>query len=563
MATSIDSSLSHPCGARDQQAVAAKLGRFCRQLCERLVDREGPVRLGLLAVLSGEHILMVGPPGTAKSQVAQGLCSIIEDARYFQRLLTRFSVPEELFGPLSLKSLKEDAFVRKTQGYMPQAHVAFLDEVFNANSAILNSLLTLINERCFDNGASREQSELMTVVGASNALPAESSLDALFDRFLIRCQVGPVHDDRFSELLGLEQIDQAAQPGGDCLSRKELEYIRAQAQSVEVPEEMVGLICEFRVWCNRSDIPVSDRRWLKIMKLLKVSAWTQGRPCVSIWDLWLVIDCVWSRPEQRVEVLRWYRGRVCGEGSEDDNAVGLTQFLDELEKRIESDRERALAENADEGVSTLGWLELESGSLKSEVPKQKSRDPESRYLAPPNSATIAHHAYRWVHTRHPSEVTPIKDRENGGEGFTVQLLNRHICIEQRKGFFLPFHVWEGREAYLSDTRNIMPDRTRYAQFSGPIRQGLAPACGQIHESCLRDVRSKVSRHLGGLECRVQELSGIEENNLWIDESFLAAAKERIEKNLVQAKALDQRVDQIFERLQTYTLPRMEVASSEA
>src|SRR4029453_18748024 len=115
-----------------------------------------------------------------------------EGATYFERLLTRFSVPEEVFGPLSLKALERDEYTRLTAGYLPTASVAFLDEIFNANSAILNALLTLLNEREFDNGTRRETTPLATVVGASNQLPEGAELGALQDRFLFRCEVRPV-----------------------------------------------------------------------------------------------------------------------------------------------------------------------------------------------------------------------------------------------------------------------------------------------------------------------------------------------------------------------------------
>ena len=164
------------------------------QLEQGLLERDTAVRLALLAALAGEHVLLIGPPGTAKSELARRLHRAFGGARYFERLLTRFSTPEELFGPLSLKALEHDRYERLVDGYLPTASIAFLDEVFKANSAILNALLTLLNEREFDNGSGRVRVPLLSVVGASNEVPADEALRAFFDRFLVRLPVAPVSE---------------------------------------------------------------------------------------------------------------------------------------------------------------------------------------------------------------------------------------------------------------------------------------------------------------------------------------------------------------------------------
>jgi MoxR-like ATPase len=162
-----------------------------------LVERRRQVRLALLAALAGEHTLLIGPPGTAKSELARRLHLAFEEASYFERLLTRFSVPEELFGPLSISALEQDRYERQTAGYLPQASIAFIDEVFKANSAILNALLTLLNERKFDNGAGRQDCPLISVIGATNEVPAGEVAEAFFDRFLVRLPVAPVSVDGY------------------------------------------------------------------------------------------------------------------------------------------------------------------------------------------------------------------------------------------------------------------------------------------------------------------------------------------------------------------------------
>ncbi|MBP7442582.1 MAG: AAA family ATPase, partial [Thauera sp.] len=146
----------------------ARLARLLEVLESGLVERRQVLRLSLLGAVAGEHTLLIGPPGTAKSALARRIHLAFRDARYFERLLTRFTVPEELFGPLSIRALEEDRYERHVAGFLPDAEVAFIDEVFKANSAILNALLTLLNEREFDNGAGRLRCPLISVIGATN-----------------------------------------------------------------------------------------------------------------------------------------------------------------------------------------------------------------------------------------------------------------------------------------------------------------------------------------------------------------------------------------------------------
>ena len=279
-------------------------------LAEGLVERDVAVRLALLAALAGEHLLLVGPPGTAKSLVARRLHLAFEGATYFERLLTRFSVPEELFGPLSIKGLQEDRYEPLTESYLPTASIAFLDEIFKANSAILNALLTLLNEREFDNGARREKTPLAAVVGASNELPEGKELDALFDRFLLRLHVDPVSAGAFPALLCLKDGEAPVLPKKIHLTTDCLRAVRQGAESVAVPEDVIALLGDLRKLCIAEKIPVSDRRWRKIVKLLRTSAFSSGRDSVSIWDCWLLQHCLWSEADDRNKIYEWYAAWV-------------------------------------------------------------------------------------------------------------------------------------------------------------------------------------------------------------------------------------------------------------
>ncbi|QDZ23934.1 ATPase RavA [Chloropicon primus] len=278
-------------------------------LCHGLLEREVEVKLLLLAALTGEHLLLLGPPGTAKSELARRLSKVCHGA-YFERLLTRFSVPEELFGPLSMKGLEEDRYQRQIEGYLPTAQVAFVDEIFKANSAILNALLTLLNERLFDNGAERIEVPLLCMVGASNELPESEELDALYDRFLIRRTVSQVSSQ------GLRDLAQLASSGSttrqfhtdeEPLSLDDFLRCRDKAiEAVSVPGRVVDLLVGLREYLQDKCEPpvyVSDRRFTKCVTFLQVAAFANGAREVNVYDCLLLQFVLGQRAEDGDKVL--------------------------------------------------------------------------------------------------------------------------------------------------------------------------------------------------------------------------------------------------------------------
>jgi MoxR-like ATPase len=309
-----------------------------------LLERNEQVKLLLLAALSGEHVLFLGPPGTAKSELAKRLRSIFVEADYFERLLTRFSVPEELFGPLSIKALEDDKYKRLTSGYLPEASVAFIDEIFKANSAILNSLLTLLNERKFDNGNTRKSVPLISVVAASNELPEGEELSALYDRFMLRSFVHPVSDDSFESLLSLK--------GEECdpdlesrLRIDELHEVQKLSEKVEISTSVIELCKEFRNYLRAENIYVSDRRWRKIIKLLKVSAFTSGQTKVTNYDAWIMAHCLWEKPEQLAGLQEVYTRSITIDGDFSNASVAktLTAYESLLIREKDSNKQKVNA----------------------------------------------------------------------------------------------------------------------------------------------------------------------------------------------------------------------------
>jgi MoxR-like ATPase len=290
-----------------------KLKKLGEHLEGGLVGRRDHARMLLLAAVAGENALLFGPPGTAKSLLARRLKDCFADeVRYFECLLTKFSMPEEVFGPVSLKGLEQDIFRRVYDRYMPGACVAFIDETFKANSAILNSMLTILNEREFDTGNERIKVPLRCVVGASNEMPKEAELEALYDRFIIRMRVDRLQDeDQLTRFL-TNAAEYAPPEVSLRLTKSELEAIAQAAKVIPVEKPVIELLVALREWCQGKGIKISDRRLIKIKHLLQVAAATSDRQSTSLSDTWVIRYCAWDdfTSDQAEKLADWLDSRI-------------------------------------------------------------------------------------------------------------------------------------------------------------------------------------------------------------------------------------------------------------
>lgn len=278
-------------------------------MSEGIYEKEHILSMSLLCAIAGESIFLLGPPGTAKSLVARRLKLVFKGAKSFEYLMSRFSTPDEIFGPVSISKLKnEDKYERLTEGYLPDASVVFLDEIWKAGPAIQNSLLTVINERIYQNGATTLTLPMKVLIAASNELPAENEgLEALWDRFLVRMVSNCISNEKaFFKMIRQDSLPEISIPEELLITDDVFNDWKKSIATVQIPDNVCNIISAIRecLWEEGKkegalpmDFYVSDRRWKKNFNLMRTAAWLNGRNAINASDCIILIHCLWNKAE--------------------------------------------------------------------------------------------------------------------------------------------------------------------------------------------------------------------------------------------------------------------------
>lgn len=284
-------------------------------MSQGVFEKEQIIAVALLCAVAGENMFLLGPPGTAKSMVASRLKRVFKDGKSFDYLMSRFSTPDEIFGPIAISRLKnEDRYERLTAGYLPEADVVFLDEIWKAGPSIQNTLLTIVNEHIFHNGGQIMHCPMKVLIAASNELPAkDEGLEALWDRFLVRMVSNCIeNDDAFFKMIMLKSCEQSDL--ADELYITDELYARWQSESkaVGINESVISAIKALRKAFadlekedgNKLRYYISDRRWRKVYRFMQTSAYLNGRTEINMSDYLLLIHSFWNDDECITNVLK-------------------------------------------------------------------------------------------------------------------------------------------------------------------------------------------------------------------------------------------------------------------
>ncbi|MDN3287926.1 AAA family ATPase [Streptomyces thermocarboxydus] len=323
--------------AGDAQDTARRLRAVCAELSDRFFERDDVVRTLVVTLLAGQHSLVLGPPGTAKSELARELTGRIDGAAYWEILLSKFTAPTRMFGPIDVAALARGEYRQVYDGRATTAHVAFIDEIFKCSTAALNETLGYLNERIYhpENGGAPIRCPLIGAITASNELPDGEDSAAIYDRLLVRIEVGYLEDPSNFAALVRSAVGRPAEPA----PRTTLELAALQravtegVPAVDVPDAIVDAVVTLRAALRRKELVASDRRWRQAVGLLQASAYLDGRSEVAETDLSVLTHVLWDSPAQRPVVEREVLNLVNPDARE---ALDLADVIEELEAQLDA-----------------------------------------------------------------------------------------------------------------------------------------------------------------------------------------------------------------------------------
>jgi len=332
-------------------AVKERIKKLLEQLNTGIYEKEQVMALALLSSIAGESIFLLGPPGVAKSLIARRLKYAYKNATVFEYLMSRFSTPDEIFGPVSISELKKNKYVRIVKNYLPAAEVVFLDEIWKAGPSIQNALLTILNEKKFRNGEEEIDVPMKALISASNELPEkDQGLEALWDRFLVRYKVDGIYNtDDFNKMITMSSLSGKEE---DAKLRKIItETIsddnewNQKINEINVPENVINVIKVIKDKIDdhnnnneENQIYISDRRWRKIIRLMRTSAFLNDRAEVDLMDCFLIEHCIWNKEDQTGTVWQFVVAAVSEHGySISFDFEGIKQELTEFQTEIDDE----------------------------------------------------------------------------------------------------------------------------------------------------------------------------------------------------------------------------------